>query len=132
MDKLLYQAYEARRQTHAIKEVVERACRAVYPEPNVRFRIKAGPWYLPGPSQHLQITAFQTVGWSAGCCRRHPLCEIQIDRPKTQAGMYDYTKATALFLEKNQQPGNTRLIGHLQRHCPFLPKIEVTLDYETQ
>lgn len=127
MDKLLYQPYEARRQTHAIREVVERACKAVYPEPNVHFRIKAGPWYLPGPAQHLHITVFQ----KAGCCRRHPICEIQIDRPKTQAGLYDYTGGTALFLDNNQQAGNTRLVGHLTRHCPFLPKIEASLDYET-
>ena len=55
---------------------------------------------------------------------------MEIDRPKTGAGLYDYTKSTALFLDPTQQAGNTRLVGHLQRHCPFLHKFEVDLTYE--
>jgi hypothetical protein len=128
MDRLTYQPDEARRQTGAIKEVVQRACKAVFPEPNVGFRIHDGPWYLPGPAEQVNVTVFQKTG----CCRHHPVAEIQIERPKTKEGMFDYLKARAVFLEKSQQAGNTRLIGHLQRHCPFLPRIEVTLGYDIE
>ncbi len=128
MEKLFYQRHEAQRHTAAIKEVVERACRAVFAGVKTGLRLHDGPWYVPGPAEQVSVTVYQR----AGCCRHTPLCTVQIDRPKTKEGMYDYTKASAIFLDPNQQAGNARLIGHLQRQCPFLPKIEVTLAYEGQ
>ena len=125
--------HEARRHTAAIRELLQRDCKALFPGPGLRFHLKDGPWFLPGPAQHVSITVFARTG----CCRRHPVCDIQIDRPKTKptihetkAERHDYTKATARFLDPAQQAGNTRLVGHLQRECPFLPKFEVTLDYD--
>jgi hypothetical protein len=128
MERLLYQAHEARRHTDAIRDILQRSCKAVFPEPNVGFRLKDGPWYLPGPAQQVSISVFQKIG----CCGRKPVCAIEISRPKTGQGMHDYTKATAVFVAPDQQAGNTRLVGHLQRHCPFLPKFEVTLDYDAK
>ncbi len=128
MERLLYQTYEAQRHTDALREVLERSCKAVFTEPNVRFRLKDGPWCVPGPAQQVEITVFQKTG----CCARKPICAIAISRPKTAQGLLDYTKATAHFQDPAQQAGNARLVGHIQRHCPFLPKFEVTLDYEVK
>ncbi len=135
MERLLYQPHEARRHTQAIREILQRDCKAVFPEPNVCFCLRDGPWYWRGPAEHVSIAVFQRLG----CCRRRPICAIEIDRPKAKAPMhdaktaiYDYTKATARFLDPAQQAGNTRLVGHLQRGCPFLPKFEVTLAYEAK
>jgi len=135
MERLLYQPYEARRHTTSMREILRRDCRAVFPEPDVHFQLKDGPWFRRGPAEHVSIAVFQ----KPGCCRRRPICTLEIDRPRTKgplhdakAGMHDYTKATALFLDPAQQAGNTRLVGHLQRGCPFLPKFEVTLGYETK
>ncbi len=128
MERLLYQPYEARRHNDAMREVVQRACKAVYAEPKMGFRIKDGPWFRPGPAAQVSIAVFQ----KAGCCRRNPVCTIEISRPKTGQGMHDYTKATALFHDPAFQAGNTRVVGHLQRHCPFLPKFEVTLAYDVK
>ncbi len=132
MERLLYQPHEARRHTAAIRELLERDCKALFPGPGIHYRLKDGPWCLRGPAEHMSISVYQR----AGCCQSHPVCDIQIDRPKSKvsihdakAGLHDYTKATALFLDPAQQAGNTRLIGHLQRDCPFLPKFEVTLAY---
>jgi hypothetical protein len=125
MDKLLYQAHEARRHTHTIREIVQRACQAVFTGPKTGFRVKDGSWYQLGPGQQLIITVFQKPGF----CRHQPVCVVKIERPKTPGGMYDYTRASATFQDPNQQAGNTRLVGHLQHQCPFLPKLEVTLEY---
>lgn len=133
MEHLLYQPYEARRHTAAIREIVQRDCQAVFPAPGAHFHLKDGPWFLRGPAEHLSIAVYERTGGSG----RHRVCEIEIDRPKIKDPrpdsndlLHNYTRATALFLDPAQQAANTRLIGHLQRDCPFLPKFEVTLDYE--
>ncbi len=126
MEKLFYQRHEAQRHTAAIKDALERACRGVFTGPKAGFRLKDGPWYSPGPAEKISVMVFQRVR----CCRRKPVCTIEIQRPKTKDGTHDYTQASATFLEPSQQAGNARLVGHLQRQCPFLPKIEVTLGYE--
>jgi hypothetical protein len=127
MERLLYQPHEARRHTADLREILHRTCKSVFPGPKIDFCLKDGPWYARGPAEQVSILLFQKTG----CCRRHPVCKIEIDRPKTGAGSYNYTKSTALFLDPAQQAGNTRLVGHLQRHCPFLHKFEVDLAYET-
>lgn len=137
MERLLYQRHEVRRHTAAIREILQGDCKALFPEPGVRFQLKDGLWGLTGPSERVTIVVLQRTG----CCRRRPVCDIQIDRPKTKpsiydtkaaAGLYMYTKATARFLDPAQQAGNTRLVAHLQRGCPFLPKFEITLAYASQ
>ncbi len=126
MEKLVYQPHEAVRHTDSMKETVQRACKNVYTEPRMGFRIKDSPWYRRGPSEHVTVNVFQKTG----CCQRKPVFTFEIDRPKTAAGMFEYTKATAALLDWEQHAGNTRLVGHLQRQCPFLPKIEVSMAYD--
>jgi hypothetical protein len=126
MDNLVYQPHEARRHTQSIKETVQRACRSVFTEPGIAFRIKDGPWYLAGPAEQVTVKVFQKTG----CCQRKPLLTLVIDRPRTAEGMLGYTQARADLLEWSQHAANTRLLGHLQRQCPFLPKIEATLAYD--
>jgi hypothetical protein len=126
MEKLYYQTHEVQRHTSAIKETVQRACHSVFAEGKMSFRVKDGPWFLPGPAEHVTITVFQ----KAGCCRRNLVCSIEIDRPKTKEGLHDYWRAKATLFAPGEHAGSTRLLGHLQRQCPFLPKIEVTMTYE--
>ncbi len=126
MDTLTYQPHEAKRHTASIREAMRRSCRSVFTEPNVAYHVKDGPWFLPGPSEQVTVKVYQKTG----CCGRRPICTIQIDRPKTETGLYKYTQARATLLEASQHAANVRLLGHLQRQCPFLPKIEVTMGCE--
>ena len=126
MERLIYQPYEARRHTADLREILQRTTKSVYPVPTMGFLLKDGPWYRRGPAEHVTILVFHKTGPSSG----QPVCTIEIDRPRTAAGLHDYTKSTALFLDPAQQAGNTRLVGHLQRHCPFLHKFDVTLAYQ--
>jgi hypothetical protein len=128
MDRLIYQAYEAGRQTDLIKDVVRNACKIVFADRNLAFCVKDGGWFTRGPSEQVTVTVFKKTG----CCQRQPVCTIEIERPKTAEGMFNYAKASGTFLDRAEHAGNTRLIGHLQRHCPFLPKFDVTMAYELQ
>lgn len=126
MNRLQYYPHEAARHTAALKETLGRACRSVFTEANIVCRVEAGPWYRRRPSELMRVTVFQRTG----CCRRKPVCTLEVERPRTKTGLYDYTVARALFLDWEQHAGNTRLVGHLHRQCPFLPEIEVTLAYD--
>jgi hypothetical protein len=123
-----YYPHEIRRHTRAIKEVVQRACHIVFGDSNIAFRLKNGPGTLWKPSEHLQVSVVQKTGW----CQSKPICSIEIDRPQSDGGMYAYKKASAALLDQTQHVGNTRLLGHLQHNCPFLPRLEVTLAYELE
>ncbi|HOW65902.1 MAG TPA: hypothetical protein P5186_22360 [Candidatus Paceibacterota bacterium] len=123
-----YYPHEIRRHTRAIKEGLRQACAIVFPEPKVTFKLKGSHGALWKPSQHVQITVTQKPESNP----ERPICTIDIDRPEIENGMYSYQKATAAFLEGTQHIGNTRLLGHLRRHCPFLPQMEVSMAYELQ
>jgi hypothetical protein len=123
-----YYTHEIKRHNRAVKEGVRRACDIVFTESNITFRLKHSLGSLWKPSEHVKITVMQKTG----CCQRKPICTIEIDRPKTENGMYAYQKASAVLLDWAQHVGNTRLLGHLQRHCPFLPPMKVTLAYDLQ
>ena len=128
MNSLLYHPHELTRHNEALKEAVQRACKIVFAEPNISGCLKDGPWYRPGPSEHVIITVFQKAGGGKG----QTICTIEIDRPKTGAKLHEYTKISATLLDWSQHAGNTRLLGHLQRQCPFLPRIEATVTYDLE
>lgn len=128
MERMPYQPHEARRHADSIKETLQLACRTVFTEPSVGFRLKDAPWFFGAPAERVTINVFQKTG----CCHRNPICTIAIDRPKSPAGLFEYTQASAVFHDRTQHAGNTRLVGHLQRQCPFLPKIEATMAYDPQ
>ncbi len=128
MDNLVYYPHEAERHTDTIKEVVGRACHTVYTEPGIGFRVKGGRGLLGRPAERVTVGVFQRTG----CCQHKPVCTIELDRPKNETGMHKYTRGSAAFLDAAYHAGNTRLLGHLHRECPFLPKIEVTMAYQLQ
>jgi hypothetical protein len=123
-----YYPHEIRRHTRAIKDGIQRACTIVFPEPNIAFQLKNSLGWLWKPAQHVKITVMQKTGHG----HRKPICVIDIDREAAENGTYSYQKASAAFLDGAQHAGNTRLLGHLHRHCPFLPHMKVTLAYELQ
>lgn len=121
-----YYSHEIRRHNGAIKEVVQRACHIVFSERNITFRFKESWGAFWKPSEHLQVEVQQKTGLG----QSKSICSIAIDRPRSEAGMYAYQKASATLVDQAQHAGNTRLLGHLQHNCPFLPPFEVTLGYE--
>jgi hypothetical protein len=123
---MTYHPHEIKRHIVSIKETLERACQSVFTEPKMSFRVKDRSWWLAGPGARVTISVFR----SAGCCRGQPVCALEIARPKTKEGLFEYGKASAVFLDPQEHAGSTRLIGHLRRHCPFLPEIEVTMSYD--
>jgi hypothetical protein len=126
METLRYHPHEAKRHTASIKETVQRACESVFTEPGIIFRVTDGPWYRRGPSERVTVTVVQ----NKGCCQRRPICTVDIDRPKNDAGLHEYLKATATLMDVTQHAGATRLLGHLRRQCPFLPAFDVTMTYD--
>jgi hypothetical protein len=123
-----YYPHEVRRHGRAIKEVLQRACTIVFGKANITFRLKDSLGSLWKPAEHLEVSVRQKTGWA----QSKPICSIEIDRPRTDRGMYAYKQAKASLLDQAQHAGNTRLLGHLQHNCPFLPPLEVTLAYELQ
>ncbi len=121
-----YFMHEIKRHNQSIKEAVTRACGIVFADSPITHHIKGTAWSLWSPSEQVTITVFKKAGMGS----RQPICEIIIDRPRSKQNRYVYSQANAVLHDWSEHPGNTRLLGHLQRHCSFLPKLAVKLNYE--
>lgn len=124
----LYYPHEAKRHTVSIKQTVQRACQTVFTEANICFRLKGHAWPPWAAAEHLTVVVFQKHNFFYHA----PICTIKVDRPRVERGRYEYREADAVLVDKTHHAGSTRLLGHLQNHCTFLPRIAVTMKYDLQ
>ncbi len=124
----LYYSHEAKRHTKSIRQTVQRACKTVFTEANIGFRLQSHAWPPWAAAEHFTVVVFQKKSWFDHA----QICTIRIDRQKRETGRYEYQKADAVLLDGSHHAGSTRLLGHLQNHCTFLPRIAVRMKYDLQ